>query len=395
MKKQKNKYLSNLLTGASALALLILSVMPAFFSAQTVYAAGEVEPRSITMGSSVPAATTTYTVNFKTATAGLIEGVVVDFCSQSPIINYQCTTTAGTTFAGFSVGSTPAISTPSGLNSGTWTASSKNSGRTLTIENSGATTSVAAGTTVSFNITTVTNPNTVGTFYGRILTYSSTTDATAYTSTSDGAGVEDTGGVALTTANNINVQAIVEEQLSFCVSGTTMTSATNCTSATPANVNIGSGSPLVLSSSSITYAPAYTQLDTNAINGASVDLYQLGSWSCVGLSDNSGSSCGLPGLTTLGTPAANTAFFGLCVDSSTLSTGGSGSITPTTNYNGCSTTNQYYIGATVNTTPDEIMSSTAPCEYADNTINFGAQSSPTTPAGVYTAQENLIATGTF
>jgi hypothetical protein len=91
----------------------------------------------------------------------------------------------------------------------------------------------------------------------------------------------------------------------------------------------------------------------------------------------------------LGTASCGTASFGLYISAA-------GSLTRAANYNGGSGT-QYGLNTTntLSTFGDQIASSAGAINASTSTITYGATASATTPAGIYTANHQLIATGTF
>lgn len=117
--------------------------------------------------------------------------------------------------------------------------------------------SVTAGTTVSYVVQGITNPTTVsdgtnsGTFYVRISTYAST-NAT-------GTPI-DTGTVAASTANQIELEGIMPESLVFCT-GQTVT--TNCTAVTTGVIRFNQ----LFSPTSASYASSQMAASTNAQSG--------------------------------------------------------------------------------------------------------------------------------
>ena len=117
-------------------------------------------------------------------------------------------------------------------------------------------------------MTNVTNPTTVGTFYARILTYTTTT--TGYSPGSEGS-YSDYGGVALSTAAVITITSKVSEQISFCVY------VGSC--GTAANILLGDSHDVLSTSAPTTAAgPTYGvfySLSTNAAHGVVVYVLSL------------------------------------------------------------------------------------------------------------------------
>jgi hypothetical protein len=276
--------------------------------AQYTYATGVLEPRSIQMSSSVAGQTAvSYTIRFQTATAGAIEGVVVDFCDNTPLIGVACTYTSGQSIslAGVALSSTTGgtgwITTV-----GNWTLGL--SSPLLTITDAGNSTSQPINTTVTFVLTGFTNPNYTPTcigggtppncsFYARILTYTTPGGATGYTPTSTGAPT-DQGGIALSTNQAITVTSKVQEQLIFCVY-----TGASC-SAGGSAVSLGDTNDILYTTGPFVDKHTTYSVTTNAANGAIVRL--LGSQ----LSGSAGTITAMGATPIIDTPGSNQ--FGMC-----------------------------------------------------------------------------------
>jgi len=393
-KNNKNNRKVKLGTLIAVVTFIIGVVSPVFFYSSAFAASGgQITNRSIQMSSATPGATgVSYTLSFIPVTSESSGELIVDFCGDTPIIGATCA---------FSSATVPDVS---GVTASTGTVSTVGTGTPVhTIDLTGLT--LTAGSQFSVTFGGISNPTSATSFYARILTYA-TSGSSSYVPASTSGGTTtvgsdvDYGGDALSTANNIAISATVMEQLTFCVSGTALLNST-CTNSTAPTVTLGSGTPPVLgtstTSTAVSTGNAYTQVSTNALSGVTVDLKALNS--CSGLSDNGGTSCGIAGIGSFAAPVAGTAFFGLNVGTSSNNTsGGSGTITPSANYG--STTGEYGMGSVsgndVNSTYGApIASSSGPCSFTNNTLTFAAQAINTTPAGIYTANESLIATGTF
>ena len=174
----------------------------------------------------------TYKVAFTTSVSS--QSVIIDFCAEDPIVGDTCTAPTGLSFATTSlVGGTGNI-TPAG-----WTLTST-AGQVKIARSTG--TAATAGIQ-QFELTGVTNPSSVGlgvsakpvgSFFSRIYTYSDTTfgaTTTAYTTPLAPGDYKDYGGIALSTNRIITITARVQEQLTFCVSGSnqaTWTTTNDC-----------------------------------------------------------------------------------------------------------------------------------------------------------------------
>ncbi len=394
-------------------AALLLGTGGAIFtmlaSPSQALAYGQVTSRSIQMSSAIPSnANTSYAVAFTPASGTPIQAMAVDFCSNDPLIGDSCTAPTG-----FSVG-TPTVTgvTVTGqTGGGTWAAANVNTNRTLTLSN--ATAQGGTLTAVSFTLTTATNPSTACTtnaaactFYARIFTFTSTANLSTFTGTANGsysgAAIQDAGGVALATTSTINITAKVQEQLTFCTSGGTITA---CSTTSTPNVSLGHGSPTaILDASAVDIGLAYTQLSTNAQGGAIIRMKASNSCSSStnngGLSSNGGALCSIPGKgSSAGTIVNGTAAFGMCVNKGTNTTvdanyTDSANSCPTGAYNATSTFGMDGTGL-ISTYGDQVFSTTGAVSAENNTLVFAATASNTTPAGIYQANESLIATGTF
>jgi hypothetical protein len=161
----------------------------------------------------------TYTVGFDIGTSGNIAGLVIDFCSNSPITGLTCTAPTG-----FNVNEGTLALANQRLNGGalgnTYTIDAATTNNRLVLTSTAN--SFTAGDSVLFDLGTtsagdgITNPSTVGSFYARIITYTSAATAQAYTSTSPGTFVDD-GGIALSIARELTITARVQEVLEFCI----------------------------------------------------------------------------------------------------------------------------------------------------------------------------------
>lgn len=371
------KYIGNVLSGTTAAALLLMSALPAFFGAQTVYA-GTVAYRSITMSSSLPSTTgAEYTVQYTPASGTSIEGIIVDFCSNSPIVGATCTAPTG-----FSVGAATVTSYSTSMGTG-WTTSAESTS-TLELSNTTAQTQ-SVSTPDSFILTTATNPSATGSFYARITTYAATpptaTSTPAYSATAPGT-YTDEGGVALSTTSVIDISATVQETLGFCVYPGT--SGATCGTSPSFTMGHSVNGVTIIDSAAVYTNPVDFSISTNADHGAAVNLE--------GGTLTSGSNT-IPAMTAAGTITPGTADFGLYL--STLGT----NVTATAPYG--TTTSAYYLDAgtagtgTQNTFGQTIANLSGPVNASVSTITYGVTASNTTPAGIYTATHQLIATATF
>ncbi len=355
---------------------------------------------SIEMSSSTPSQTgVSYKVTFTPQTSEASGVVYVDFCSNSPLDGDTC----NDAYTGV-----PNVSSVAGP--ATTTAVTAGDSQVHTIKLTGQT--LTSGTPFTATFTGIVNPTTAGSFYARIYTGASGytyTPAATNGGTPTSTGYADYGGVAMSTASVVSITARVMPTLTFCVSsgtganGATNPITSNCGGTVAPNITIGHGSQDVLSSSQVDTYSVFSQLSTNATAGAVIraDINNSGTNTCGGLLLTGAAACSagnyIPpvnnGNAAGGTITAGTAAFGLSVANGT---GGTGTVSAF----GCYTSAAYCMDTTANTGVtstfgSEVASSTGPVNNVNNQYTFGATVSNTTPAGIYTANMSLIATGTF
>lgn len=271
------------------------------------------------------------------------------------------------------------------------------------------------------------------TYYARIYTYGNNTYGTYASPTSLGNDL-DYGGIALSTTQIISITARVQEQLTFCISGagpSTWTTTSDCSDTQAAVVpalTLGHGAiTKTLDATAVDSATAFSQLSTNATSGVVVRMRNsnLGlPTPCAGLSANA-TNCGIaavassPVAITVGSQGGISAF-GLFVWPNQLGTNGTFSGAT------CAPNSKYYDPAhatftttnpetaAVSTTSgvsdawfgndstnvtttfgDAVTSCNGPVYRVNGYYTFAATAALTTPAGIYTANIDLIATGTF
>ena len=417
------RVLQRLAYSLAALALLVGIAYPAFKPRLT--SAAQLTSRSITLSDSGASGGTITTgvgsgtaVVYKVAFTTIVsaQSLVIDFCAEDPIVADTCTAPTGLNLATSSLVGLTGNITATG-----WT-STTTAGQ-VKIAKGGTGTAATPGTQ-AFELTGVTNPSSVGvgagikpvgSFFARIYTFSDATfggTTTAYASPTAPGDYKDYGGIALSTNRIITITARVQEQLTFCVSGSVQTSWTttnDCSdpqaAVAPALI-LGHGIPTAfLDSNQTDSGTVYSQISTNATFGAVIAMRDSNT-TCGGLSADGGVTCGVPannaGAATASAITAGTAAFGLYVTNGTLGFNGTGTVTADTNYNNGSATNYGMDtetvvdpGSVIGTFGDKVASCAAPVYRINNTYTFAATASLTTPAGIYTANMDLIATGTF
>lgn len=360
--------------------------------------------RKITLSSSAGAATNViYTLNFTTAqnaASSNIGGLVVEFCDSTPIIgDSSCTAPSG-----FNTNkATLALGTQVGITG--FAVDTTNSTATRVILTRTAS-SIATGVAVTIPLgtgagTSLTNP-TLGnhTFYARVLTFATSGAAQAYTSATPGSFV-DAGGIALSTANTLQITAKVQERLSFCVYVGGSCTVDTTGAATTSAFNLGNTNGVLDPAGPFVDKTAKFDISTNALSGATVvmkgDTLKSGSFDITAIGGTASSA------TTGGSEQ-----FGMCLYQST----GSGMTFPNATYPsaGCSGTTQTSgtastggaTGATFGFNTTNTLSAsgdTIATKPAGNTstatMAFVGNIAYTTEAGIYQTTLTYIATGQY
>lgn len=372
----------------AALALVLTTALPGIASA------AQVTERQITIGSAKAGETgVAYEIKFTAkADAG---AVVVEFCSNSPLLGVECTAPSG-----FDIDTSSAVT-----------------GATFTKATSAANKLVVTGTIdvdaedeVTIPVTGVVNPSSAGALYARIATFADDTAAQLYDDETPGAVIDD-GGVALYIVPSIAVSAAVLESMTFCVSADDITTG-NCATTTTPTLKLGEGDPITgavaLSSSTISQGTLYTQISTNALNGAVVRI-KSDRTGCGGLTRDGAadftSGCGIAAAGDAAFTAGQSKF-GLQLGSAAAASGAStsgGTIRPYDGASGYYKTNAFKLNyvsgdatGVTGTYGDPLLDTDgAPVNNMNMPITFGASASNSTTAGNYRANLSLIATGTF
>lgn len=439
------------LTASSvALAMILSLAVPLLINGRAE--AGTVTQRKITITSSALNTSTTYAVSFRPTVTTAITAIIVDFCQDSPLIGAACTKTNGVSAVPTS--GTVTVSqtggTPASVVFNAVVGTTAQAGRLLLTHATGFTAPITtADMTLSF---TATNPNTgtPGTYYGRIITYTTSAVALAYDSSTANANNPgthlDDGGVALSTARQLLVQARVQEELEFCVGVTNSTVTTdgsapaNCAAAAFAGatptVDIGVVSSTISIASPRSSAfggndnNGAVMIRTNAFNGASISYFAEQNASS-GRLKVAGATCNTTGgASTLDAGSGNQdqcfnsnssqanagnnfqttnagEKFGMTAGKVLRPTGSTTTnLTRTTDYDGDGTvTAGVCAPATINSvscfawqsdaSTVAIASSTTVLDYEMLVLNFAARAAATTPTGFYAVTSTYVGTGTF
>ncbi len=370
---------------ALVLATVTPGLVPAFASA------AQVTERSVALSSSSRGAEdVTYTVEFTPPTAGGA-ATLLEFCTNTPLIGEDCDAPAGFSLADAEVATVALVDT---------TAAAANRG--IVVD------TLTQSTPKTIAIDGVQNPTGAGTVFLRIVTYTSSAAAQAYVSDNLGSGTVDQGSAAISITDTIGVSGAVLESMTFCVAGNVI-DGPGCTrntagALTAPTLRLGEtvGNVTALSQGAVSEGNIYTQLSTNAVNGAVVNL-KSSAVGCGGLLLNGNSANDIAPAGTGGI-AIGEAKFGAKVASATDPTSGtvSGNLRAFNNgafYNdSVFKLNFVALNASGITGPvgDPVLDTEdGPVSNKNARITFGASVANNTPAGLYSADLSLIATGKF
>lgn len=380
MKKERQRILrahyARLLKKAAAWTGLV--AMMATTVVATPVSAAQLTSRSATLGSSAAGATTNYTFTWTSPTATTIQAIKFQMC-DSPLEQTTCTQPSSGSLGSATFQTTSP--TTAGLSA---FAISGTQNSTQVIISNGSSAAAAGSYTVRLN--NVTNPNVANTsFYLRITTYSNTAASTQI----------DYGAMAVSTANQVQVSANVQESLTFCVG----TSGTGCGGGglTGTQVDLGTGTDNVLSASVPSGGISLMAVDTNASTGYAITYLTsspggTGGSTCPG-SLSSTNDC-IANLAGTGFTAGTSGFGINLVANATPAKGAAktgdaaGTVNPSYN-----TADQFQL--VTSGTAQPVASATGPTLATLYTVTYAAQAGSTTKPGAYSATFTWVATGNF
>lgn len=369
---------------ALVLATVTPGLVPAFASA------AQITSRSVELSSSsAKAQNVSYKVTFTPVSAA--GAVVFNFCSNTPLVGAACDLPTGFTAAtaaatGFTVAQT-----------------------TEGVANAIVATGSILAESTTITLTGITNPDAAAPLYLRIVTYDTETNALAYTATALGSGVKDQGSAAASITDTVGVSAAVLESMTFCVAANEITGG-SCTRANASALEapvlklgeVVTGTVRALNSSAVSTGDLYSQISTNAANGAVVSLKS--SVACGGLKRVEATGCDIVPANGAGGIANGEAKFGVKVATSTDPTAVTSGVyqaynTATTPYYSDSVFKLNFVDGSTGITStygDPLLdTNNAPVNNKNVKITFGASAANNTPAGNYATDLSLIATGKF
>ena len=196
--KQKiyHKFKHSRMLNVSAMAVLVATaVVPMGVSA------GQLENRQLQLESAAASAETEHAFTFDIATTETIEGIAFEYCENDPFPGESCDTPSG-----MDVGGATMTDDEGGLDT-------LNTEGTNELHVTGSE-SFDAEDSVSFTFEDVTNPDQPNEeYFVRVYTYTDSGDVDS----NDDDLATDTGGIAFSTAETVQVTARVQETLQFCV----------------------------------------------------------------------------------------------------------------------------------------------------------------------------------
>lgn len=331
--------------------VLSLNLVPQFVWA------GEITDRSLTLSSSAPGQTSVnYSFNLTVPSDTTIEAFSAEICTTA----YDACTTP----TGFDAGNATLLSQPSGFGDSTgWSADSSDAGQ-IRMQNGNNSTTPGSSQSVTFDgITNLSNTN--ETFYARLTTYAN----------ADYTGEIDTGVVAASTAEQVQLEGTVPPILTFCV-GTDISS--DCSSASGNSIDFGT-----FSSSSTASATSQMRANTNGSGGYAITVK--------GSTLTSGTNS-IPALGTQTASEPGTSQFGMNLRSNTdpnvgADPTGDGIGTYTSEY-GTQDQFRFNSGDAVAEAVEETNSNTF-------TVSYIVNIEPKQAAGVYNTTMTYICTATF
>ena len=333
-------------------SLLVVGVGPLLFHSS----AAQLPNRSITLSEPVVSVTTTYRFKFDILTPGALGSIRFQFCDNSPLEPDPCNPPSG-----MNVSSTGLVN-ESGETG--FSVSGLSDANNIILTRAPAASSAGR---VSYTISGITNPDTVGTYFARFETFA-TTDATGPNT--------DFGGIAFVMNTNVNINSTVPPYLLFC-SGITI-SAYDCSTASGNYIDLGT-----LSSGSTKSAQTRFLVATNAALGYNVTIN--------GTTMTSGTDT-IPAIVTQDVSRPGTSQFGInLVNNSSPNVGinpsGPGSGSVNNNYN--DTDRFRFVNG------DQIARATSADEYKLYTVSYVVNVSNIQAPGTYVSTLTYICTATF
>lgn len=326
-----------------------------FFILESGVQASEFSPRSLTIGTSVPSATTTYRIGFQYPSTTSIGSLRFQFC-DNPLANIPCNPVAGLDATGATlVGQTGETG---------FSVLSANAG-TVVLTRAPSVTGLVPAT---YTLGNIVNPSITGEFFVRILSYTST-DATG--------PFVDNGSVAGSTASGLTTQLEVPPVLIFCLAQ--QFTGVDCNTGSGTLVDVGQ-----LTASAARHGSSEMIVATNAGDGYTITVD--------GITMSAGTFT-IPALAAPTASAPGSSQFGINLrDNSDPNVGANQSgpgapSTVTANYN---IPNRYAYAS-----GDTVVTNPIPTDFKKFTVSYVVNVSPSQPAGYYNSTFTYTCTGNF
>ena len=228
------------------IAMLAALLLPILIAQTRAVEAAQVTDRVIDMSSSEEGATAvSYTFAMTVAAGQTVGSFRVEFCNNDPLPGTTCTFTAADNIPNFdsavlTVGTLDDVGNTDQCTALTLEAVTAGD-RYVDFACSGAADTLTATGEMDVTLTTIVNPtNTTDTndnnsFYARLYTYAATSPTAIANPVT---GYNNEGGVALSTAETITIDARIQEILDFCV-GTIITTTGDCSTMTGNSIDLG------------------------------------------------------------------------------------------------------------------------------------------------------------
>lgn len=389
----------------------------------------------------------TYAVSFNPNQGGApasIGGLVLEFCSNSPIIGDACTIPVGLNLHAFTGDDTLLLANQVGI--ADWVKSTTNAtANRLILSRTAALVDPATVPTISFDLGStgasdgVTNPSTTNkTFFARVLTFATAVGAQEYEPTdiddaNNNSGVlgngphviHDAGGFAMSTAAQITITSKVPEKLTFCIYTIDGTPTNTCGASTAVSGNaitLGDNNGVLSEAEEFVNDETKYTISTNALSNVAIRVKGGTLKTSTTCPETAGQSCSIDAMGAVAAPnAPGTEQFGFC----TYQFFGTG-IAPTAPYDDADCTAANVIdnsGVLADGLPNNAavtdaapnpdfafdnnnttgttstyghpFASKVPGTFASGIIAFLGNISNTTEPGIYTTTLTFIATGTY
>lgn len=334
-------------------AVAFLLVFAVFLAANTT--ASPLTSKSITVGSSLPSATTTHTIRFNIPTVSSIGSIEFEYCTNTPFEGTPCTAPVGLNLSGVSLASQTGETG--------FSIDPASTANRIVLTRPASLTSIGTATYRFTNAVNQSAPNSYA--YVRISTFASL-DATGPRT--------DTGAVAYSTSQALSVNGYVPPYLTFCVG---ITVSLNCTSINGEFNGFGE-----LSKTSPNFASSQFSIATNDPSGYTTSVF--------GLTMTSGTNI-IPALTVPTASQPGVSQFGINLRSNTnpsvgANPSGLGTGSIATGYN---VPNQFKFANGI------VASSALPSNFNLFTVSYLINVGPSQKPGIYSTTMTYVASVAF